>query len=50
MARYRNKLVYDIQLVKLEMIETICLCPKILVKSREGGRGTDISTLLGGQN
>ena len=33
------------QLVKSEMTETICQCWKILVARREGGRGTDISTL-----
>ena len=33
-------------LLKSEMTETICLCWKILkLPSREGGRGTDITTL-----
>jgi len=51
MARYRNKLVYDVKtgLVKndknhMSMLEDFWL-PR-----REGGRGTEISTLPGGQN
>ena len=51
MARYRNKLVYDASTGEirddrnyLNMLEDFWL------PSREGGRGTDISTLPGGQN
>ena len=51
MARYRNKLVYDAQTGEIRddrkhqsMIEDFWL-PR-----REGGRGTEISTLPGGQN
>ena len=38
------------QLVRLEMIETTCLCWKTSGCLREGGRGTDITTLPGGSN
>ena len=38
------------QLVRLEMIETTCLCWKTSDLSTRGGRGTDITTLLGGSN
>ena len=51
MARYRNKLVYDASTGEIRddryymsMLEDFWL------PSREGGRGTDISTLPGGQN
>ena len=51
MARYRNKLVYDAATGEIiddrnymSMLEVFWL------PSREGGRGTDISTLPGGQN
>ena len=51
MMRYRNKLVYDAQTGEIRddkkfmsMLEDFCF-PR-----REGGRGTEISTLPGGQN
>ena len=52
MARYRNKLVYDAsQQVKSEMTETyMSMLEDFWLPSREGGRGTDITTLPGGQN
>ena len=37
-------------LVRLEMIENICLCSKIFGYRREGAKGTEVSTLAGGQN
>ena len=49
MARYRNKLVYDEVQERLETIETICLFEDFWLLV-EGGRGTDISTLPGGQS
>ena len=50
MARYRNKLVYDALLVRLEMIENICLCLKIFGCFVEKVKGIEVSTLAGGQN
>ena len=52
MARYRNKLVYDASTGEIRDDRNyMSMFEDFLVTSREGGRGTDITTLLpGGQN
>ncbi len=51
MARYRNKLVYDAQTGEIRDDRNyMSMLEDFWLPSREGGRGTDISTLPGGQN
>ena len=51
MARYRNKLVYDASTGEIRDDRNyMSMLEDFWLSSREGGRGTDISTLPGGQN
>ena len=51
MARYRNKLVYDAQTGEIRDDRNyMSMFEDFWLPSREGGRGTDITTLPGGQN
>ena len=51
MARYRNKLVYDASTGEIRDDRNyMSMLDDFWLRSREGGRGTDISTLPGGQN
>jgi hypothetical protein len=51
MARYRNKLVYDAATGEIKDDRNyMSMLEDFWLPSREGGRGTDISTLPGGQN
>ena len=51
MARYRNKLVYDAQTGEIRDDRNyMSMLEDFWLPSREGGRGTDITTLPGGQN
>ena len=51
MARYRNKLVYDASTGEIRDDRNyMSMLEDFWLPSREGGRGTDISTLPGGQN
>src|SRR5210317_660030 len=51
MARYRNKLVYDASTGEVRDDRNyMSMLEDFWLPSREGGRGTDISTLPGGQN
>ena len=51
MARYRNKLVYDANTGEVRDDRNyMSMLEDFWLPSREGGRGTDISTLPGGQN
>ena len=51
MARYRNKLVYDASTGEIRDDRNyMSMLEDFWLQSREGGRGTDISTLPGGQN
>jgi len=51
MARYRNKLVYDAQTGEIRDDRNyMSMLEDFWWPSREGGRGTDITTLPGGQN
>ena len=51
MARYRNKLVYDANTGEIRDDRNyMSMLEDFWLPSREGGRGTDISTLSGGQN
>ena len=51
MARYRNKLVYDAGTGEIRDDRNyMSMLEDFWLPSREGGRGTDISTLPGGQN
>ena len=51
MARYRNKLVYDAQSGEIRDDRNyMSMLEDFWLPSREGGRGTDITTLPGGQN
>ena len=51
MAKYRNKLVYDAQTGEIRDDRNyMSMLEDFWLPSREGGRGTDISTLPGGQN
>ncbi len=51
MARYRNKLVYDAQTGEIRDDRNyMSMLEDFWLPSREGGRGTDISTLPGGAN
>jgi len=51
MARYRNKLVYDANTGEVRDDRNyMSMLEDFWLPSREGGRGTDITTLEGGQN
>ena len=51
MARYRNKLVYDASTGEIRDDRNyMSMLEDFWLPSREGGRGTDITTLQGGQN
>ena len=51
MARYRNKLIYDANTGEIRDDRNyMSMLEDFWLPSREGGRGTDISTLPGGQN
>ena len=51
MARYRNKLVYDANTGEIKDDKKfMSMLEDFLLPRREGGRGTEISTLPGGQN
>src|SRR5210317_2078602 len=51
MARYRNKLVYDAQTGEIRDDRNyMSMLEDFWLPSREGGRGTDITTRPGGQN
>ena len=51
MARYRNKLVYDATTGEIRDDRNyMSMLEDFWLPSREGGRGTDITTLPGGQN
>ena len=51
LARYRNKLVYDASTGEIRDDRNyMSMLEDFWLPSREGGRGTDISTLPGGQN
>ena len=51
MARYRNKLVYDAATGEIRDDRNyMSMLEDFWLPSRDGGRGTDISTLPGGQN
>ena len=51
MARYRNKLVYDASTGEIRDYRNyMSMLEDFWLPSREGGRGTDITTLPGGQN
>jgi len=51
MARYRNKLVYDASTGEIRDDRNyMSMLEDFWLPTREGGRGTDISTLPGGQN
>ena len=51
MARYRNKLVYDASTGEIRDDRNyMSMFEDFWLPSREGGRGTDITTLPGGQN
>ena len=51
MARYRNKLVYDAGTGEIKDDRNyMSMLEDFWLPSREGGRGTDITTLPGGQN
>ena len=51
MAKYRNKLVYDAKTGEIRDDRNyMSMLEDFWLPSREGGRGTDISTLPGGQN
>ena len=51
MARYRNKLAYDASTGEIRDDRNyMSMLEDFWLPSREGGRGTDISTLPGGQN
>ena len=51
MARYRNKLVYDANTGEIRDDRNyMSMLEDFWLPSREGGRGTDITTLPGGQN
>ena len=51
MARYRNKLVYDASTGEIRDDRNyMSMLEDFWLPSRDGGRGTDISTLPGGQN
>jgi len=51
MARYRNKLVYDAQTGELkDDRKHMSMLEDFWLPRREGGRGTEISTLPGGEN
>src|SRR6056300_892674 len=51
MARYRNKLVYDANTGEVRDDRNyMSMLEDFWLPSREGGRGTDITTLPGGQN
>ena len=51
MARYRNKLVYDASTGEIRDDRNyMSMLEDFWVPSREGGRGTEITTLPGGQN
>jgi len=51
MAKYRNKLVYDAQTGEIRDDRNyMSMLEDFWLPSREGGRGTDITTLPGGQN
>ena len=51
MARYRNKLVYDAATGEIRDDRNyMSMLEDFWLPSREGGRGTDITTLPGGQN
>jgi hypothetical protein len=51
MARYRNKLVYDASTGEIRDDRNyMSMLEDFWLPSREGGRGTDITTLPGGQN
>ena len=47
MARYRNKLTYDANTGEIRDDKKYMSMMEISVHRREGGRGTEISTLLG---
>jgi len=51
MARYRNKLVYDASTGEIRDDRNyMSMLEDFWLPTREGGRGTDITTLAGGQN
>ena len=51
MARYRNKLTYDANTVEIrDDKKYMSMMEDFWLPRREGGRGTEISTLPGGQN
>ena len=51
MARYRNKLVYDAQTGEIrDDKKHMSMLEDFWLPRREGGRGTEITTLPGGQN
>ena len=51
MARYRNKLVYDASTGEIRDDRNyMSMLEEFWLPSRDGGRGTDITTLPGGQN
>ena len=51
MSRYRNKLVYDAQTGEVrDDRKFMSMMEDFWLPRREGGRGTEISTLPGGQN
>ena len=51
MARYRNKLVYDAKTGEIrDDRKHMCMLEDFWLPRREGGRGTEISTLPGGDN
>ena len=51
MSRYRNKLVYDAQTGEVrDDRKFMSMMEDFWLPRREGGRGTEITTLPGGQN
>ena len=51
MARYRNKLVYDASTGEIRDDRNyMSMLEDFWLPRREGGRGTEITTLFGGQN
>ncbi|MGB1192579.1 MAG: portal protein, partial [Pseudomonadales bacterium] len=51
MAKYRNKMTYDVNTGQLSNeARTMTMMEDFFLGRREGGRGTEISTLPGGQN
>jgi hypothetical protein len=51
MAKYRNKMTYDVNTGQLSNdSRTMTMMEDFFLGRREGGRGTEISTLPGGQN